>query len=476
MNKLYLLGGMINAVDEQIRKADQQLLEQSGGSGPTLDSYVPTSEDLKSRLLELYSRREDACVYPPESLPTTAEEMIPVLRQMYKDDVTKISLILHHYFPEQYLYYRVGTLEPEIAKGFDFFSDTVEEFRFDFGRARRTGFDDYLARNSTLLEVGRIWWPDVHNLQARINLFLYNHLAEMFRDASDYNCYWICGTQHDYWQNRHSNAEQDEDETDVIRWSGSKYMQENDLVFMYCSAPVKAITDIYYVSEPPQFEPYGAWDGIYVQLAHMLELPNPIPFATMRNDPVLGQWSVIRRQFQGVVTESVPHSCYNRLLSYMPDEVKDECELTPEPVSDFTVSGSFGSEEEFEDAIIEPMLKRWGLHYKRQMPCKCHFGTQQITGFIDFLVSNATGALTLIENKLKIVSDEGLRKAVNQGKSYALMLGLPSFVVASPEGCKLYSLERNKETLVDQLSPQAEKADEERFLSSLMKLQAGRHK
>lgn len=71
----------------------------------------------------------------------------------------------------------------------------------------------------------------------------------------------------------------------------------------------------------------------------------------------------------------------------------------------------------------------------------------------------------------KIISDNELQEAVNQAKSYALMLGLPSFVIASPEGCKLYSLERNNETLISELRPQSEKAEEEQFLSAILKLQ-----
>jgi hypothetical protein len=53
------------------------------------------------------------------------------------------------------------------------------------------------------------------------------------------------------------------------------------------------------------------------------------------------------------------------------------------------------------------------------------------------------------------------------------MLGLPSFVVASPEGCRLYSLERGNEALVCELRPQAKKTEEEQFLSTLLKLQKG---
>lgn len=248
-------------------------------------------------------------------------------------------------------------------------------------------------------------------------------------------------------------------------------MQPGDIVFLYCSSPVKAITDIYKVYREPWLNPYGAWDGFHVDLAHVKAIPDQITFGQMREDPVLSQWSVIRRQFQGVVTEPVPHSCYNRLLTFLPDDIKEECELDPEPVSELGSSGEFASEEEFEDEIIEPLLKGWDLQFKRQVPCKCYFGTQQMTGRVDFLVSNQAGPVTLFENKVKIVSDVELRQALDQAKSYSLMLGLPSFVVASPEGCRLYSLERNNETLISEFRPGADKTEEEDFLSAMLRLQ-----
>jgi hypothetical protein len=45
------------------------------------------------------------------------------------------------------------------------------------------------------------------------------------------------------------------------------------------------------------------------------------------------------------------------------------------------------------------------------------------------------------------VSEKDLVESVNQAQSYALFLGLPSFVVAAPEGIWVYSLQRTEERL-----------------------------
>jgi hypothetical protein len=90
---------------------------------------------------------------------------------------------------------------------------------------------------------------------------------------------------------------------------------------------------------------------------------------------------------------------------------------------------------------------------------------------VDFLVSNDEGPVTLFEDKLRIISDEDLKPAVRQAKSYALLLGLSSFVVAAPEGMWLYALDRNQERLVEQLPVvQAREQLEKRFKDLLLSL------
>ncbi|MDP6361446.1 MAG: hypothetical protein QF473_40425, partial [Planctomycetota bacterium] len=110
-------------------------------------------------------------------------------------------------------------------------------------------------------------------------------------------------------------------------------------------------------------------------------------------------------------------------------------------------SGEFHSEEQFEDQVIEPLIQRWAFRFKRQHPCRVQIGRQRHVGRVDFLVSDQTGDITLFENKFRIINEIHLSEAIDQAKSYALFLGLPSFVVAAPEGIWVYSLKRNEERL-----------------------------
>lgn len=416
--------------------------------------YLPT-KTLEQHMLALYSRREDACVYPPSTLSPDPDKAVSVLRERYKDDVSRVSLVLNHFFPDRFLFYRVSKLEGELFQAFDFFADICSEFRFLNSRIGQKGFEKYLLLNKSLLAFGRHQWPHAADLQGRMCRFLYDNLAKLFLQTNDYNRYWINVTK--------------EEPQPRSNWSGRKDMRKGDVVFMYCTAPKKAVTDIYRITTDPRFDPWGEWDGFWMDIERISSIP-PISVGQMRKDPVLSQWSVLRRSFQGIVTEAVPHSCYNQLLTFLPSHVRDACGLQPEAVAELGSSGRFASEEQFEDEVIEPLLRGWGFRFERQHLCKCHFGTQDIHGFVDFLVSDQSGAITLFENKLKIVNDEQLQKAVDQAKSYALLLGLPSFVVASPEGLKLYSLSGNREELVAERAVGDDKPKEEAFRNKMLSL------
>jgi hypothetical protein len=84
----------------------------------------------------------------------------------------------------------------------------------------------------------------------------------------------------------------------------------------------------------------------------------------------------------------------------------------------------------------------------RQHTCKVCIGTQYVRPRIDYFVSDSAGPLTLIEDKLKISNDKELRAAVEQARSYALLVGLQSFIVASPEAWRLYRIDKGHEELV----------------------------
>lgn len=392
---------------------------------------VKKKSDLEWALREINNRRE---LELPGGLQKDKNKMIRALRKHFKDDVSFISLVLNHYFPRDFLFYRVSQLEEEILEGMDFLG-----FELPFDRIGKKGFDRYLILNNKLLRFANKQWPNIKNPQKRIHYFLYQGLGNLFVERSNYSRYWVLTTTETYFDAL--------DEDDEVSWSGRKEMKAGDLAFIYRMAPTKAITELWKVEEDPVFNPWGAWGGWYVSLKYMVRIKD-IPFSVMRQDSVLKNWSVIGRQFQGVVAELIPYSIYNRLLNMLSDNAKKKCGLESEQVLESEYSGKFASESQFDEDFIIPLIEKWDFKYQRQHPVTFCVGTQYHHCRVDFLVSDQRGLLTLFENKFRIMNEKDLKVAVDQAKSYALLLALPSFVVASPEGIWVYKLNDGQVVLV----------------------------
>jgi|SRR5215211_157964 len=400
----------------------------------------------------------------PSSLPSTPGRMISRLRSKFKDNVTLISRVLNFYFPDRFLFYRVSKLEEEIFEAFDFLSVVVPEFeRLRFPRVGRKGFDRYLSLNDALLQFFKREYPDLKDPQPRIAWFLYRGLGELFLEKSGYTRYWIMATREEFFESLDSD--------DHLTWSGRKEMKAGDNVFMYRTAPTSAITDVLEVTYEPVFDPWGEWDGFWVDLERISRIDS-ISFSELSNDPMLADWGIVRKRFNGVITEPVPQTIYNSLLNRISTRTPDLHGLVPARVTDAGMSGRFVSEAEFEDEVIVPLLKSLRFEYERQRRCPFQLGSQRYFGRIDFFVKDEQGPITLFENKHRILDDEDLQKAVEQGKSYALMLGLPSFVVASPEGLWIYSLSRNRTRLEKHISTDDLKTEDGQIRSTLLNLRA----
>lgn len=259
-----------------------------------------------------------------------------------------------------------------------------------------------------------------------------------------------------------------------VNWSGREEMKEGDLVFMYRQTPRKAITDIYYVSQDPWFDPFGGWKGFWVPIKKITPIKD-ITMVDMKHDEILKQWSFVKTSSQGVSTAPIPYFAYNRLLELIDEDIKNEYDLNPEITANITQPNEiieFKDEREFEDKVIDPLLKRWGFKHQRQYPCEFVIGSQHHTCQVDFLVKNDKNEnIILFEDKIRIANEKELNRAVLQAKSYALQLGMGGFIVASPEGFWIYNLDRNKEVLLNKIASDNIKEIEE-MKSLILKLKA----
>ncbi len=442
------------------------------------DEFYKSNPNIEDMLHELNSRR-------PLRIPTNfydiieasraddseGKKLIDYLREVFKNNITFISLVLNRMYPEKYLFYRVSMLENEIFAGFKFLSDIVAEFNLPFPKIGegKHSFDNYIRLNESLHSFASKAWPDLEDpkiIQQRIHYFLYQGLGNLFLTKNDYNQYWIMATGEPYFESLDTEPE--------VNWSGREEMQEGDLVFMYRQTPRKAIADLYQVYQDPWFDPFGGWTGFWVPLKKITSIRD-ITMVEMKHDEILKHWSFVKTSSQGVSTAQMPYFAYNRLLELIDEDIKEKFDLKPEITSITSQPNDiieFKDEKEFEDKVIDPLMKRWGFKHQRQYPCEFVIGSQHHTCQVDFLVKDSNNEnIILFEDKIRIANEKELNRAVSQAKSYALQLGMGGFVVAAPEGFWVYKLERNKEVPIAKISPNNIKEIEE-MKSLILKLKA----
>jgi hypothetical protein len=287
MNKVHLLELLLEDAEKKVHYYQMQ---------------TETTTELRQVLIEDLQNLGVEKATLPDPLPPVPSEAIPLLRGHFKDNVTLISRVLNYLFPEQYLFYRVSKLEEEIFLAFEFFSSIAPAFAFSFSRVGRRGFDRYLELNEALIESFNAAYPQPNDLQARVAWFLYEGLGGLFNEKSDYSRYWVMATREENFA--------DLDSGDDLNWSARKEMQPGDLVFIYRTAPRKAITDVFKVRDEPVFDPWAPWEGFWADLSRLCRIED-VTFADLRKDPTLKSWGVVRKQFQGGMISGTPtRPCY----------------------------------------------------------------------------------------------------------------------------------------------------------------------
>jgi hypothetical protein len=346
--------------------------------------------------------------------------------------------------------WRFGRLAKPLAEGLRKFPG----LDLPFHRVGHRAWEQYEAVNERLMSWAHNAWPDEPNAHGCLWQFLLQ-LAFLHLDQNRYNHYWII-----------SSHEQPPEEG---VWSANEHVKAGDLVVFYSSETDKAITDLYRVQGQPSFRPVSGWSGFWMSIKRAATLEN-IPFGDLKSDDVLGEWGIVRAHMQGVTIRPIPHRMYNRLLDLFPDDVVGDLGLEHEPLDQKELAGTFGSEREFEQEVVEPLIDRLDFRRRRQKSVRIRIGSSPQTLAVDHLVSDDHGPLTLFENKLQIRDDEELKEARDQAKSYALQLGLPSCIVAAPEGIWVYETVPGDLTQRAELAPSELREREEELRELLIEL------
>lgn len=454
--------GIINLILPEVNRRFDEAEETGCG---LIDIKTISLDKLKSVMMyELCNRRIMTfydCVPSHESWwkqivkEKNYKKIVNTVWDNFNNRVDLTSLLLHYLRPDEFFFYRKIDVNEEILEALAMLAEDFPELDLGGGEFRGVSRQDYEQLNVALQEFARRLWPDGSEWEIdrykRLCFFIYRCLPELYLCRSKEPRYWL------------GMASDEENIEEIINlpigekttWSSTKEAQIDDIYFVYCTAPEKSIRAVFQVIDQPLCDPFGGWKSHWIDIKKIANVH--IPFGTMRSDEVLSRWSAVRRQFQGVVLESVPPIMFNRFREII---MKDKSNkylnklLLPADLDSFYLHGEFESEAAFEDDFMAPMLKSMGLRFKRQHHCEFHIGSSRHDCRIDFIIlNNRNEPISLIENKKSINTKKMEQSSYYQGRSYALQLGLRSFFTAAPEGLQLFTRGKNELAFQDHSKP-----------------------
>jgi hypothetical protein len=222
---------------------------------------------------------------------------------------------------------------------------------------------------------------------------------------------------------------------------------------MYCVGPRSAITSVYRIVEDAHYDPFGGWTGYRAKLAEKIAIPW-IKFTEIKADSILKEWSLVKRNFQGLLQSEVPENCWLRLLEIITErdsaagERLHQFRYAAKGTREIKVAGEAWSEKEVEDRFAIPVLERigWkiGTTMVQQVSMQIKVGAgkpkEVLADFVGYHGALTSQALLVVEAKRRIGSTRELEQAVEQAESYAGKLRCTRFAIVSPEGFWVYEL------------------------------------
>lgn len=244
------------------------------------------------------------------------------------------------------------------------------------------------------------------------------------------------GTQHDFTFLDQATA------TSQSTWRGHRDARRGDIAVVWCSSPRACLHSLWRIVEDGFDDPLADWYSL-VKIGYPLRVA-PVKLADMKSNPVLAGSPMIRAHFQGCAGQYFRDQDYVALLEVLTEKGTDVSALPRLDVRAEDLARGLLNERDVERHLIEPLLQRLGyaaMDWTRQMRLRMGRGDRVFPDYVigaDLTVGQERGDL-VVEAKYRIATQNDLREAWMQGRSYALRLEAKWLVLAALEGIWLLS-------------------------------------
>ncbi|WP_019133481.1 hypothetical protein [Kallipyga massiliensis] len=218
----------------------------------------------------------------------------------------------------------------------------------------------------------------------------------------------------------------------ITPWQCNPETEVGDNIVMYLTSPTSAIDSIWRSASVGFNDPFFYYYRC-TYISHPVKIKN-IPLSQMREDKILGNLPIVRKNMQGINGVEILPSAYNRILD-LSNEDLERIEYTP-----YESHEGISREKDVETQLIKPFLAELGYSeadYIKQLYIRV--GNDNHLLIPDFVINPVTSlghqkADFVIEAKFTLVSRKAIEAAKIQARSYAKILSAKYAVLSSKEG------------------------------------------
>jgi hypothetical protein len=221
---------------------------------------------------------------------------------------------------------------------------------------------------------------------------------------------------------RKSPAEKD---GDINFWQANQETKKGDILIMYETSPISAITTIWRAQTDGVIDPFfHYYSNCYI--SNEINIPH-ITLKDLQNHPYFSKHSLIRKKFQGVNGWPISSTDYSELLRMISDRGGDVAKLPKLYAPAFDNNTHIENERDVEQKLLEPLLMEIGLSlndYIRQLPIHAGRGSRIYPDYALFYdkTPGYEKAKILIEAKYNMKNNKDIEDSFKQARSYANIL------------------------------------------------------
>lgn len=226
-------------------------------------------------------------------------------------------------------------------------------------------------------------------------------------------------------------------------WAGNEETRRGDIVIIYALNPHSHIHSVWRAVEDGNINPFNYYCN-RITVSQKIEVPH-VTSKELKEDEYMKNVSIVRKNLQGINGWELTIEDYNRLLFMFKQKGFDTSCLPAIERPELNLDVELKVEKDVEEKLLIPLLEKLGYEsnsdWSRQVVVKLGRKEKYIPDFVFFpkeLSSSQVSAPFVIEAKYDMYNSSELRKAFDQGVSYARPLGSTFMGICDKKSLRIY--------------------------------------